>query len=63
MTPDRFGEIEELFHRAKELAPDERPAEQVAEARGMSVNQVHAIKMRMTKMIRQEIGELPHDSG
>ncbi len=59
MTPDRFGEIEELFHRAKELAP----AEQVAEARGMTVNQVHAIKMRRTKMIRQLIGELTHDSG
>ncbi len=63
MTPDRFAEIEEHFHRAKELAPDEQPGEQVAEAQGMSVNQVHAIKTRMTKMIRQVIGELTHDSG
>ena len=54
---------ESTFQAFQSYVIDEQPAEQVAEALGMTVNQVHAIKMRMTKMIRQAIGELTHDSG
>ena len=37
---------------------DERPVEQVCQSRGMTANQVHAIKSRMLKRIRERMIEL-----
>ncbi len=53
--------LESTFRAFQAYVMHEKPAAEVAESLGMSVNQVHAIKTRMTIMLRAKMRELLHD--